>query len=216
VRVEPFESTFGSKATRKRPKLSSFDYEGLVKSAAEVEEKYDATKDSNFEKEVERKSTKITLFKKGQSPRIWGELYKGESSSVLCFIFAVLFSSSSMVLHSMPLLKKGGFLFRHSTVCLFLAVIDSSDVVVQVLDARDPMGTRSASVEKHLREKCPTKHLIFVLNKCDLIPTWATARWVRLLSAVAPTVRCLCFCAREHQRPLMIPTITSSWRCTPI
>jgi nuclear GTP-binding protein len=37
VRVEPFEATFGSKATRKRPKLGSFDYEGLVKSAAEVE-----------------------------------------------------------------------------------------------------------------------------------------------------------------------------------
>lgn len=59
---------------------------------------------------------------------------------------------------------------------------------MQVLDARDPMGTRSASVERHLREKCPTKHLVFVLNKCDLIPTWATARWVRLLSATAPTL----------------------------
>lgn len=59
--------------------------------------------------------------------------------------------------------------------CLFkLQVIDSSDVVVQVLDARDPMGTRSPHVETYLKKEKPWKHLIFVLNKCDLVPTWAT------------------------------------------
>ena len=67
-------------------------------------------------------------------------------------------------------------------------MLDSSDVVIQVLDARDPMGTRSHSVEKHLREKCPTKQLIFVLNKCDLVPVWATARWIQRLSTIAPTL----------------------------
>jgi hypothetical protein len=67
-------------------------------------------------------------------------------------------------------------------------VLDSSDVVVQVLDARDPQGTRSSVVERHLREKSPGKHLVFVLNKCDLIPTWATARWIGLLGKTAPTL----------------------------
>jgi nuclear GTP-binding protein len=43
-----------------------------------------------------------------------------------------------------------------------------------VLDARDPMGTRSPHIEKHLRTERSHKQLIFVLNKCDLIPTWAT------------------------------------------
>jgi len=37
-------------------------------------------------------------------------------------------------------------------------------------DARDPMGTRSAHVEKHLRRDARHKHLVFVLNKCDLVP----------------------------------------------
>jgi len=37
-------------------------------------------------------------------------------------------------------------------------------------------------------EKCKGKHLIFVLNKCDLVPTWATARWISILSKVAPTL----------------------------
>ena len=67
-------------------------------------------------------------------------------------------------------------------------VLDSSDVVVQVLDARDPQGTRSSVVERHLRDKCKGKHLVFVLNKCDLVPTWATARWIAALGQVAPTL----------------------------
>jgi tRNA U34 5-carboxymethylaminomethyl modifying GTPase MnmE/TrmE len=53
-------------------------------------------------------------------------------------------------------------------------VIDSSDVVVQVLDARDPMGTRCYQVEKYMKKEKPHKHLMFVLNKVDLIPVWVT------------------------------------------
>lgn len=47
----------------------------------------------------------------------------------------------------------------------------ASDVVIHVLDARDPLGTRCRSVEKYLKEEAPHKHLIFVLNKTDLVPT---------------------------------------------
>lgn len=67
-------------------------------------------------------------------------------------------------------------------------VIDSSDVVVQVLDARDPIGTRSPYVEKFLKKEKAHKHLIFVLNKVDLIPTWATQKWVAILSQTTPTL----------------------------
>lgn len=44
-------------------------------------------------------------------------------------------------------------------------------VLIHVLDARDPLGTRCRNVEKYIREEAPHKHLIFVLNKCDLVPT---------------------------------------------
>ncbi|XP_060820346.1 uncharacterized protein LOC132909502 [Bombus pascuorum] len=67
-------------------------------------------------------------------------------------------------------------------------VIDSSDVILQVLDARDPLGTRSPPIEKYLRTEKPHKHLMFILNKVDLVPTWVTQRWVAILSAEYPTV----------------------------
>ncbi|XP_053982962.1 uncharacterized protein LOC128878636 [Hylaeus volcanicus] len=67
-------------------------------------------------------------------------------------------------------------------------VIDSSDVILQVLDARDPLGTRSPPVEKYLKTEKPHKHLMFILNKVDLVPTWVTQRWVAILSAEYPTV----------------------------
>ncbi|KAJ1977821.1 GTPase required for pre-60S ribosomal subunit nuclear export and maturation [Dimargaris verticillata] len=67
-------------------------------------------------------------------------------------------------------------------------VIDSSDVVIHVLDARDPLGTRCRSVEKYLKEEAKHKHLVFLLNKVDLVPTWVTARWVKILSKEYPTL----------------------------
>ncbi|KAI8344222.1 NUC091 domain-containing protein [Chlamydoabsidia padenii] len=67
-------------------------------------------------------------------------------------------------------------------------VIDSSDIIIHVLDARDPMGTRCKNVENFIRKEKPHKHLIFVLNKCDLVPTWSTARWVATLSKDCPTL----------------------------
>ncbi|CAK9807001.1 Nucleolar GTP-binding protein 2 [Anthophora quadrimaculata] len=67
-------------------------------------------------------------------------------------------------------------------------VIDSSDVILQVLDARDPLGTRSPPIEKYLKTEKPHKHLMFILNKVDLVPTWVTQRWVAILSAEYPTV----------------------------
>ena len=61
-------------------------------------------------------------------------------------------------------------------------VLDSSNVVVQVLDARDPMGTRTKHIENYLKNHARTKHVIFVLNKCDLIPTSVTQQWVKIFN----------------------------------
>ncbi len=53
-------------------------------------------------------------------------------------------------------------------------VLDSSDVIIHVLDARDPLGTRCRPVVDFLRKEKGHKQLIYVLNKVDLVPTWVT------------------------------------------
>jgi len=67
-------------------------------------------------------------------------------------------------------------------------VLDSSDVIIQVLDARDPQGTRSHHIEKYLEKEKPHKHLVFLLNKVDLQPIAVTRKWVQLLSKERPTL----------------------------
>ena len=66
--------------------------------------------------------------------------------------------------------------------------MDSSDVIIQVLDARNPLGTRSTQIEHYLKKEKPHKQLLIVLNKIDLIPTWLTQRWVQVLSQEYPTL----------------------------
>jgi nuclear GTP-binding protein len=67
-------------------------------------------------------------------------------------------------------------------------VIDSSDVLLYVLDGRNPNGTRSFFLEDYLKKNKPNKHLVFILNKCDLVPASVTQRWVKYLSKFNPTL----------------------------
>lgn len=67
-------------------------------------------------------------------------------------------------------------------------VIDSSDVLLQVVDVRDPMGTRSSYLENYLKKEKPYKHLVIILNKCDLVPVNITKAWVKILSKEYPTL----------------------------
>lgn len=67
-------------------------------------------------------------------------------------------------------------------------VMDSSDVICQIIDARDPMGTRSTYVENFVKNHCPHKHIVIVLNKCDLVPTWVTAKWISYFSKYYPSI----------------------------
>jgi nuclear GTP-binding protein len=50
-------------------------------------------------------------------------------------------------------------------------VIESSDVILQVLDARDPESCRSKELESQILAHKDDKKIILVLNKIDLVPT---------------------------------------------
>ena len=44
-------------------------------------------------------------------------------------------------------------------------VIEASDVILEVLDARDPLGTRCVDMENLVMKAGPNKHLVLLLNK---------------------------------------------------
>ncbi|KAN0100159.1 NGP1NT (NUC091) domain containing protein [Tylopilus felleus] len=67
-------------------------------------------------------------------------------------------------------------------------VIDSSDVILHVLDARDPLGTICESVLEYLKKEKAHKQVVLVINKCDLVPNWVTARYIQHLTPRYPTI----------------------------
>ncbi|KAH7886774.1 P-loop containing nucleoside triphosphate hydrolase protein [Phlebopus sp. FC_14] len=68
-------------------------------------------------------------------------------------------------------------------------VIDESDIVILVLDARDPEGCRSRLVEEEVRRReNDGKKLVFVLNKIDLVPRENAEQWLRYLRHSTPTL----------------------------
>lgn len=47
----------------------------------------------------------------------------------------------------------------------FRKVIEASDVIIQVLDARDPAACRCEDVERYVRSLGPNKRIVLLLNK---------------------------------------------------
>ncbi|KAI5949905.1 NUG1 [Candida jiufengensis] len=76
---------------------------------------------------------------------------------------------------------------RKSYDKIFKSVVDASDVILYVLDARDPEFTRSKKVEQAVLQN-PGKRLILILNKVDLIPTEALTQWLNFLKSSFPTI----------------------------
>ena len=76
---------------------------------------------------------------------------------------------------------------RKSYDKIFKTVVDASDVVLYVLDARDPESTRSRKVEQAVLQN-PGKRLILLLNKVDLIPTESLNQWLAFLKSSFPTI----------------------------
>lgn len=89
-------------------------------------------------------------------------------------------------LSSIPTRKDGS---RKAFDKVFKQVVDQADVVLYVLDARDPEGTRSKDVERMVMAAASGgKRLILILNKIDLIPPPVLRAWLIHLRRYFPTL----------------------------
>lgn len=77
-------------------------------------------------------------------------------------------------------------------------VIEASDVILEVLDARDPLGTRCVDMEKMVLSSGPNKKLVLLLNKIDLVPREAVEKWLKYLREELPAVAFKC--STQEQR----------------
>ncbi|PKY07584.1 hypothetical protein P168DRAFT_248733 [Aspergillus campestris IBT 28561] len=72
---------------------------------------------------------------------------------------------------------------------VFKQVVEAADVVLYVLDARDPEGTRSKEVEREVVAAAGgNKRLILILNKIDLVPPPVLKAWLVHLRRYFPTL----------------------------
>ncbi|XP_070594754.1 guanine nucleotide-binding protein-like 3 [Erythrolamprus reginae] len=67
-------------------------------------------------------------------------------------------------------------------------VIEASDVILEILDARDPLGCRCPQVEQLIVQSEGRKKLLLVLNKIDLIPKENLENWLNYLNKDLPTI----------------------------
>ncbi|MGQ4891128.1 MAG: GTPase [Candidatus Njordarchaeia archaeon] len=68
----------------------------------------------------------------------------------------------------------------------FWSAVKGADVIVEVLDPRDPPGFRFEKIESRLVEM--GKKVILVINKADLVPRKVLDRWKKVFSEELPTV----------------------------
>ena len=72
---------------------------------------------------------------------------------------------------------------------IFKQVLEAADVILYVLDARDPEGTRSREIERQvMAAQGGEKRLILVLNKIDLVPPEVLTGWLKHLRRYFPTI----------------------------
>lgn len=80
-------------------------------------------------------------------------------------------------------------------------MVDAADVILEVLDARNPLGCRSQEVEQAVMAAGPRKKLVLVLNKIDLVPREVVEDWLK----------CVCL----PPLPPLPPNPRSPYACRP-
>jgi len=194
---EPFSQAFGSKSTRKRVKLDQLmlarndedpnksDKEGRRKGGkAEVVESISTTlggEETNpYSKLLNVAQTSHQTYRSRNSREgivPWGRdsnLTKTEGENV-----------------DWRHEKKDDLFLKGQSKRIwgeFFKVVDCSDVILHIIDARNVPGTRCTMIERHIRDNASHKHLIFVLNKIDLVPNWVAKRWMGELAKDRPTI----------------------------
>jgi len=195
---EPFEHTFGGKSRRKRVKMEQFMV-GRTSKIDDVEDKDEEDDQKPYRGgEAETVNDMPSDDKSGYAALLAAAQKSQDTySKVNNRVGIVPWGKDSNLtktsgegvdwVHS----KKDDLFLKGQSKRIwgeFYKVVDCSDVILHVIDARNVPGTRCTMIEKHIAKNAPHKHLVFVLNKIDLVPNWVAKRWIGELAQIRPTI----------------------------
>jgi len=84
-------------------------------------------------------------------------------------------------------------------------IYNSSDIILIVVDGRDPLGSWSRLFENLNNDF--KKKIIYVLNKSDLVPAFVIARWLRIFSLYYPTIAFHSVVEKSHGKTIVLNII---------
>eukprot|EP00746_Dinoflagellata_sp_MGD_P160309 gnl/MRDRNA2_/MRDRNA2_86983_c0_seq1.p1 gnl/MRDRNA2_/MRDRNA2_86983_c0~~gnl/MRDRNA2_/MRDRNA2_86983_c0_seq1.p1 ORF type:complete len:484 (+),score=160.48 gnl/MRDRNA2_/MRDRNA2_86983_c0_seq1:83-1534(+) len=82
--------------------------------------------------------------------------------------------------------KKKNLEVERAQKIAFQKLLGQADILLEVLDARDPLGSRCPSLEAWALAK--GKRIVFVLSKADAVPPENLTGWLNALGRMAPVV----------------------------
>lgn len=86
-------------------------------------------------------------------------------------------------------------------------VIEAADVVIQVLDSRDPEGCRNSELEQNVLKQ--NKKMLLIVNKIDLVPAQNARAWQKYLRREFP---CILFKANTQNQSSNLATSTTIFK----
>jgi nuclear GTP-binding protein len=186
---EPFLHAFGSKSRRKRVKLDQY----LIARTDEQKEEKEAVKGGKAEVVVEISEEADAYSKLLQVATTSHETYETRNNmeGIVPWGRDSNLEPTSGENVDWRHEKKDDLFLKGQSKRIwgeFFKVVDCSDVVLHVIDARNVPGTRCTMIERHIRDNAPHKHLVYILNKIDLVPNWVAKRWMGDLAKERPTI----------------------------
>jgi len=160
------------------PQLASFKqtFASRLERIAEKSERQRARQKQDRDRMVEEQRNQMSLHELAINALDRGRAFSLKEQS----------SSSAEALQSMSDGSKKAF-FRE-----FKKVVKAADVILEVLDSRDPLGCRCPDVEQMILSQDPNKKIILILNKIDLVPKENVEKWLKYLRNEYPTLAFKC------------------------
>jgi nuclear GTP-binding protein len=109
--------------------------------------------------------------------------------------------------------SKASKINRRQFFSVLRKILDKADIILEVLDARDPINTRCKALEKEAGKR--GKKIMLILNKIDLVPQTVVKGWISYLQQFYPTIAFKSVVNNSHSSSLFSSFLSLDFQNTP-